>query len=116
MMQEIPCGAPGLPTPYLAEIQEACDDEYAVILPTMKCVAHADVLDGSEEVAPSGLLDCSTVVPMDPAGRALLLETMGTREPIDEWARTHFKNHSYQPRECLERPKDAVVVHLATLI
>ena len=98
------------------EIQESPDAEYAVILATVKCVAHADAVEGSEQEAPAGVLDCSTVVAMDPAGRVLLLETMGARASNDDWPRRHFKNRSYQPPQGLESPKDAVVAHLATLI
>ena len=112
----IPCGAKELASPYLNEIQNTPDAEYAVILATVKCVAHTDAVEGSDQVAPAGVLDCSTVVAMDPAGRVLLLETMGARASSDNWARTHFKNRSYQPPQGLERPKNAVVAHLATLI
>ena len=91
-MQEIKGGAPRLARPYLAEIHESPDDEYAVILSTVKCVTHTDAVEGSEQVAPAGVLDCSTLVPKDAAGRVLLLETMGTRAAEDRWARRHFKN------------------------
>ena len=53
---------------------------------------------------------------MDVAGRFLLLETMGKREPDDEWPRRHFWNRSYQPPDGLEMSKDVVVGHLASLI
>ena len=115
-MRRVPCGAKALATPYLNEIQESPDAEYAVILATVKCVAHADAVEGSKQEATAGVLDCSTVVAMDPAGGVLLLETMGTRASYDEGARRHFKNRSYQPPQGLESPKNAVVAHLATLI
>ena len=99
VMQQIPCGAKGLATPYLDQIHNTPDAEYAVILATVKCVAHADAVEGSAQEAPAGVLDCSTVVAMDPAGRVLLLETMGARASNDEWARRHFKNRSSQPPE-----------------
>ena len=91
-------------------------EEEVVIITTVKCVPHADAVEGSQKVAPAGLLDWSTVVAMDAAGRLLLLETMGVRPAGDDWRRKHFKNRSYQRREGLESPKDAVLVHLATLI
>ena len=91
-------------------------EEEDVIITTVKCVPHADAVEGSQKVAPAGLLDWSTVVAMDAAGRLLLLETMGVRPAGDDWRRKHFKNRSYQPAEELESPKDAVLVHLATLI
>ena len=77
VMQDIPCRAPGLATPYLEEIQESPDYDYAVILATVKGVAHADAGEGSEPVAPAGVIVWSTVVAMDAAGRVLLVETMG---------------------------------------
>ena len=98
------------------EIQNTPDAEYAVILATVKWVAHADAVEGIEQEASAGVLDCSTVVAMDPAGRVLLLETMGARASNDYWARRHFKNRSYQPPEGLESPTNAVVAPLATLI
>ena len=48
-MQEIRRGDQGLATPYLEEIQESPDDEYAVILATVKCVADTDAGEGSEQ-------------------------------------------------------------------
>ena len=67
-MQQIPCAAKGLATPYLYDIQNTPDAQYAVILAIVKCVAHADAVKGTEQDAPAGVLDCSTVVAMDPAG------------------------------------------------
>ena len=64
VMQRIPCGAKALDTPYLNEIQESPDAEYAVILATGKCVAHADAGEESEQEAPAGVLDCSPVIAM----------------------------------------------------
>ena len=55
VMQRIPRGAKALATPYLHEIQESPDAEYAVILATVKCVAHADAVEGSEQEAPAGV-------------------------------------------------------------
>ena len=80
------------------------------------CVAHGDAVDGIAQQAPVGGLNCSTVVGMDPAGKVLLLETMGARAHDEDWARRHFKNRSSQPPEGLESPKDAAVAHLSTLI
>ena len=54
-----------------------------MILATVKCVAHTDAVEGSEQVAPVGVLDCSTVLSMDAAGRVLLVETTGTRAQDD---------------------------------
>ena len=56
-MQQIPCGAKALDTPYLSEIQESPDADYAVSLATVKCVAHADAVEGSEHVDPVGVVD-----------------------------------------------------------
>ena len=80
VMQQIQCRANALATQYLQEIQESPVAEYAVILATVKCVLHADAVEGSEEEAPAGVLDCSTLVAMDPAGRVLLLK---------QWERAH---------------------------
>ena len=77
VMQQGPCGAAGLVTPYLNEIQETPDAEYAVILATVNCLAHNDAVEGSEQVHPAGDLDCSNVMAMDGAGRVLLEKTMG---------------------------------------
>ena len=82
----------------------------------MNCVAHTDALEGSEQVAPAGVLDCSTVVAMDAGARVLLVDPMVTRAAGDEWARRHFKNRSYQPAEGFQSPKNAVIAYLATMI
>ena len=116
VMQQIPCGGKTLATPYLDEILETPDAEYVVILATLKCVAHGDAVDGSEQEAAACVLDCSTVVAMDPAGRILLLETMGARASSDNWARRHFKIRKHEPQEGLVSPKEALVAYLATLI
>ena len=116
LIQQIPCGGNPLATPNLSEIHETPYAEYAVILATVKCVAHADAVEIMEHEAPPGVLDCSTVVAMDPVGRMLLLETMGARARNDDWARRHFKNRRYQPPDGLESQKNAVVGLLATLI
>ena len=44
VMRRIPCVAKALATPYVNEMQESPDAEYAVILATVKCVAHADAV------------------------------------------------------------------------
>ena len=72
VMQEIPCDATELATPYLDEIQESPDDENAVILATGKIVAHFAAVEGSEQVAAVRVLDCSTVLRCAAAGRVLL--------------------------------------------
>ena len=87
-----------------------------IIIATVKCLAHAVPVEGSQQVAPAGVLDCSTVVAMDVAGRPLLLETIGARAPGNDWSRRHFENRSYQPPDGYESPKQASVAHLATLI
>ena len=116
VMQQVPCGAQGLATQYSEEIQESSGEDQAVIVATVKCVAHADAVEGYQQVAPAGVLDCRTLIAMDAAGRLLLFEKMGTSVSDDEWARRHFKNRSYQRREGFESPKDAVVAHLETVI
>ena len=116
VMQRVHCGAQGLATPYLAEIQQIPNEEEVLLIATVKCVANADTVQGSQQVAPAGVLDCSTVVAMDAAERPLLLETMGVRTAGGDWMLRHFKNRSYQPRDVLESPKDATVGHLAPLI
>ena len=83
---------------------------------TVICVAHGNSVEGSAQEAPAGVLDCSIVVAIDQAGGVLLLETTGARASNDEWARRHFKNRSYQPPEGFERPENAVVEDLASLI
>ena len=114
-MQEIPRGAPGLVTPYLEEILESPGNEYAVILATVKCAAHTDNGEGTEQVAPVGVIDSTAVMGMDAAGRVILVETMGTRATANTWAQRQFKNRSYQPPDGLVNPRDAVIAHLATL-
>ena len=116
IMQEIQCAAPGLAKPYLEQIQETPEDEDALILATVKCVAHIDSVEASEQVAPVGVLDCSTVLALHAAGRVLLAETMGSRAPDDTWARRQFKHRSYQQSDGLESPRDALIAALATLI
>ena len=66
--------------------------QFAVILATVKCVAHVDTVEGSVQEAPPGVLDFSNEVAIDQAGRVLLLETMGPLTSRDEWARRHFRN------------------------
>ena len=76
-----------------------------VIIAAVKCVAHADTVEASEKVAPGVMLDCSTVVALDAAGRDLLLQTIVVRPPCDACSRRHFSNRSYQPLDGLESPK-----------
>ena len=66
--------------------------------------------------AAAGMLESSTVGALDAAGRLVLLDTMGVRTADDDWARRHFKNRNYQPPDGLQRPKDATVANLATLL
>ena len=82
----------------------------------MKFVAHANAVAPSKQTDPVGVLDCNTLVAMDSAGRVLLFETMGKRDPDDDWPRGHFWNRSYQPPDGWECPKEALVRHLAKLI
>ena len=100
----------------MVEIQETPDDQYPEILGKVKYLAHADAVAGSKQEAPAGVLDSRTVVAMDPAGRLLLLETMGARAPDDPSGRRHFKDRSKLPPDSLDSPKPAVLAHLATLI
>ena len=97
------------------EMQSSPEQLSAVIIATVKCVPHAGVVEASKQRDPAGVLDSSTLVAMDCAGRFLLLETMGKREPDDEWLRRHFWNKSYQSHDDLESPKDVVVGPLASL-
>ena len=60
-------------------------------------MAHVDAVDESEEVAPASVLDWSTVLAMDGAGRPLLMEMIGSRPAQDSWASRHFRNRCYQP-------------------
>ena len=115
-MLGVPCGLQGLATSILHEVQMMPYEAKVIILATLKCVAHTDAVDGSEQLAPAGVLDCSTMVAMDVAGRPLLLETMGARPADDPWGCRHFKNRSYQPLDRLESPKGESVSHLATPI
>ena len=73
-------------------------------------------MEASKHRDPAGVLDWSTLFAMDSSGIVLLLETMGKRDQNDEWPRRHFWNRSYQPHDCLESPKNAVVGDLASLI
>ena len=76
------------------EMQASPEERNVVIIGTVKCVAHAEAVEASKQRDPTGLLDCSTLVARDAAGRVLLLETMGKREPDDDWPRRHFWNKS----------------------
>ena len=91
-------------------------EEEAILIAIAKCVAHSVAVEGSHYLAPAGVLDWSTVVAMDMAGRTLLLETIGARAAADERSRRHFKNRSYEPPDGLESPNQATIAHLATLI
>ena len=79
IMQETQCSVPSLASPYLVEVEASPEERSAVIIDTVKCAAHAEAVDGSKQRDPAGVLDCSTLVAMDVAGRVLLLETMGKR-------------------------------------
>ena len=98
------------------EMQASPEERSAVNIATVKCVAHAEAVEPSKQRDPAGVLDCSTPVAMDCAGRVLLLETMAKREPDHDWPRRHFWNKIYQPPDDLETSKDVVVGHLASLI
>ena len=63
-----------------------------------------------------GVLACRTAIPMNPTRTVLFLETMGPHASSNVCGRRHLKNQSYQPEQGLEREKDLVVAHLATLI
>ena len=54
------------------EMQASPDERNAVIVATVKCVAHADAVEASKQRDPVGVLDCSTLVAMDSAGIVLL--------------------------------------------
>ena len=56
------------------------NEDELILIATLKCVAHVDAVEQSEHVAPAGVLDSSTLVSLDVAGRPILLETMGARE------------------------------------
>ena len=66
------CPAPRLASPNLDEIQEMPNQDQAVLIATLKCVAHAEAVEGSQQVAPAWMLDWSTVVSMEAARRPLL--------------------------------------------
>ena len=91
-------------------------EQEAVIIATVKNIAHGYVVEGSEQEAPTGVVDCSTLMVMDAAGRILLLETIGARPACDDRARRHVENRRSQPSDGLESPSDAEVAHLAKLI
>ena len=57
----------------------------------MKCVADPDAVEGIQQVAPAGILDCSTLVAIDAAGRVLLLDPIGYRAVGDDWVRSTSK-------------------------
>ena len=116
VMQRVPCAANGLATIILDEIQQRPSEEDAILIAIAKCVPHAVSVEGSQKVAPAGVLDCSTVMAMDVAGRVLLLETMGARCTVDAWSQRHFKNRSCQQPDGLESPRNAVLANLAMLI
>ena len=116
-MQRVPCGAKGLATPILDEVQEMANEDEVMIIATVKCVAQAEAVEESEQGAPAGVLVCSTVVSMNVAGRTLLLETMGARHAGGSCrALRHFKNRGYQPHDGMESSKDATIALLETLI
>ena len=92
------------------------NEDDLVIIATVKCVAHADAVEGTQQVASGGVLDCSTVEGMNAAVRLLLLETMGVRSACDDCVRRHFRNRISQPQDGSESPRNAEVAHWATLI
>ena len=59
-------------------------EEEGIIIATVKWVAHAAAVQGRQQVAPAGMLDCRTVVAMDVAGRPLLWGTIAAPAPVDE--------------------------------
>ena len=80
----VPSATKGLSTQILDEIQEMSSEEEAIIIATVKCVAHTVAVLWSEPVAPAGVLDCSTEVSMDVARTPLLLPPKGACEPAEE--------------------------------
>ena len=77
MMTRVTCAATGLATPILDEIREMSGEQEAVFIATVKSVTHAYAVERGQHIAPASVLDCSTVVAIDEAGRLLLWETIG---------------------------------------
>ena len=48
-MERLPCWAQGLGTPILHEVQMLPDMEEVIIFATVKCLADADAVEGSEQ-------------------------------------------------------------------
>ena len=81
--QRVPSGVQGLATPILQEVEMMPNENEAIIIATLRCVAHIDSVEVSEHVAPAGMLDCSTLVAIYNTRCRLLLETMGVRPAAD---------------------------------
>ena len=65
VLQPEPCAVKGLATPILDGLQEMPNENEAIIVATVKCVAPADGLEESEHIPPSGVLDWSTLFTLD---------------------------------------------------
>ena len=57
IMQETPCSVPSLASPYLMEMQASPEERSAVIIATVKCVAHAEAVEASKERDQADVLD-----------------------------------------------------------
>ena len=85
VLQPEPCAVKGLATPILDGLQEMPNENEAIIVATVKCVSPADGLEESEQIPPARVLDWSTLVTLDGAGRPLLLKTMRARAADETW-------------------------------
>ena len=68
VIQRVQCGAKRLASPIVDEIRDNLNEDDVVHSATVNGLGHLDGVEESEQGAPAGLLDCSTVASMDVAG------------------------------------------------
>lgn len=80
-MEPMPPTVKLLARPILQDAQESAMKEQETLVATLKCVADSNALEGTQQVAPTGMVDCSLTQAMDAAGRLLPLEHNGSSRP-----------------------------------
>ena len=62
----------GLADAILEEDRMMPNPEEVILIATVKYVAHFGAVDGKEQIAPAGVMDCNQFVAMDVARRPIL--------------------------------------------
>ena len=93
-MQRVQCRVQGLAAAILEEERMMSNPEDVILIATVKYVAHVAAVEGKEQIAPAGVMDCNQFVALDVASRPLLDETMCARAQDDAIGRRPFKNRS----------------------